>query len=735
MNKSCNRRNFIKNGLITTAGLLTVTDNSFGHYASNKLSKKREFVGIDKIENISVLVRNANINRVKWPDNIAEHLNLYIGNGRFGSCFDVYGFMNNGFRSSINESISNTMLMHADHWSRGAWGMDSFLPVARLVWVEGQELSSPIKYNQLLDIWDGILVTDMIWSHLKLKVKTYFHAKCKDLLIYEIQYDSLQEDNVLGLALVPEQNTKTGHYKEVVNGKLETIEFNNKSFYLGRLKVGSADSAVSIKLLSQDGKASFDTNNEGLLIRFSEKKGRHMLVIGVAAWGRRKEMLDDLNNADYSSHFEEESKENWHKRWGNSYVQIPDPDIQKLWMRNHYYLLASYAPEVRSPAPPTGWTNNAWPRHFPQDMTCIAAALLRLGHIDVVRSVVEFYRSNLECMKQFTKEVFGSKGVMWAWEFPIGPNSELLRNGTPNWPQYEIHNAAYPAYMAREVSKYLNDPAWSRDVAWPIIFESALFYASSLKIGTEGTWNLQVIPSMGQDESGPRNAKNYLDALYSARYSISTALVMAIELGISNSVFYQWRKILSDGLAFKNLYNPLSGVYATCQTNNGLHPLGMQKHPVQLNPLMYLPAGNLNDAEKKAYKIRYDLCEKAHQHYFKGWTVPAYLISSARIGNGEELLKDLNELKKGNMVDESWIQIFEGTQRHDRAYYTTNGGWFLSSICEAMVTDFWGETKIGNACPDSWKEVNFHNLCTNSRQLWSGGKVEGQWLTKVEQMF
>jgi len=735
MNNTLNRRFFLKNGLITTVGLLSLADRSYGLSMSNSLSEYGKFNGIDEVEKLSVLVKNANIKRDKWPGNIEEHLNLYMGNGRCGSCFDAYGLMNNGYLTSLNESISNTIIMHADHWSRGEWGLDSYLPVARIVWAEKPSLSPPIQYNQLLDIWDGILDTEMVWDKLKLKIKVYFHAMYKDLLIYDIQYESSQKENVLGLALVPEQNTKTGHYKEAVNGKLETVEFNNDSFYLGRLKVGSADSAIALKLISQEGKASLETNNEGLLVRFSESKGRHMLVFGIAAWGRSKKMLDDLNIADYSSDFENKSKDNWNKRWGNSYIQIPQPDFQKLWFRNHYYLLASYAPEVRSPAPPTGWTNNAWPRHFPQDMTCIATALLRLGHIDVVRSVVEFYRENLESMKQFTKEVFGSEGTMWAWEFPIGPNSKLLRNGAPNWPQYEIHNAAYPAYMAREVSKYINDPAWSKDVAWPIVYESALFYASSLKKGPEGAWNLQVIPSMGQDESGPRNAKNYLDALYSARYSISTALEMANEIGINNSDFYQWRKILSDGLAFKNLYNPSLGVYATCQTNNGLNSFGMQKHPVQLNPLMYLPKGSLNDAEKRAYQIRYDLCEKAHEHIFKGWTIPAYLISSARIGNGEGLLNDLNELKIGNMVDESWIQIFEGTQRHDRAYYTTNGAWFMSSLCEAMVTDFFGETKIGNACPDSWKDVSFHNLYTNSRQLWSGRKVKGRWLTKVEQLF
>jgi hypothetical protein len=732
MSQSFNRRNFLRNSFLTAAGLMTTRVASYSRLPFHLLENHQKSATTGDGQNYAALIKSANIKLEQWPSNMREHLNLYMGNGRFGSGFDVYGLMNNGYQSDTNESISNTMLMHADHWSRGEWGMDSYLTVGRVVWPE-KPSAPPTKYNQELDIRDGILYTNMIWENFNLKVKTYYHAKFKDLLIYDIRYESNQNGDAFQWAFVPERNPQSGHYKEQFHGNFETIDCSSPSFYLGRLTVGTAQSAYALKLLSTQGKASLASTTNCVGISFSGPKGHHLLVIGVAGWMRREEMLNDLKWASSTDNrLEEESKQAMHQRWGQSYIQIPDVHLQKLWLRNHYYLLASYAPEVRSPAPPTGWTNNAWPRHFPQDMTCIASALLQLGHVDVVRSVVEFYRSNLEAMKSFTSEVFHAKGVMWAWEFPIGADSKMMRNGTPNWPQYEIHNAAYPAYMAREVSKYLNNPAWAKDVAWPVVYESALFYASALKKGPEGLWNLQVIPSMGQDESGPRNAKNYLCALYAARYTISTALTMAAEIGVSNPAFQQWKKIMREGLAFQKLYEASRGIYATCQTENGLQSFGIEKHPIQLNPLIYLPGGTLNEAERKAYELRYDLCERAHEHYFKGWTVPAYLISSARIGNAEGLLRDLQELKAGNMVDDAWIQLFEGTQRHDRAYYTTNGGWYLSSLCESMITNFWGKPQIGNACPPAWQEVRFHNLYINDGQRWSGRRVNGKWQVKAE---
>jgi len=96
-------------------------------------------------------------------------------------------------------------------------------------------------------------------------------------------------------------------------------------------------------------------------------------------------------------------------------------------------------------------------------------------HLDIARAWVDFYRSRLENMQDYTQRIYGARGSMWAWEFPIGPQSELLKEGTPNWFQFELHNAAYPARMARETAQYLRDPQWAVTQAWPIVREAARF--------------------------------------------------------------------------------------------------------------------------------------------------------------------------------------------------------------------------------------------------------------------
>ena len=42
----------------------------------------------------------------------------------------------------------------------------------------------------------------------------------------------------------------------------------------------------------------------------------------------------------------------WERRWGDAYVQVPVANQQALWARSLFYMLATYGPDVASPAPP-----------------------------------------------------------------------------------------------------------------------------------------------------------------------------------------------------------------------------------------------------------------------------------------------------------------------------------------------------------------------------------------------
>jgi hypothetical protein len=674
-------------------------------------------------------IQAGNILREAWPQRQSEHLNLYLGSGRCGACFDAFGLMHNGRGGQPRTSQSNTTLMHADHWHRGAFGLDYWLPIARLVWAE-EAPSVPQNYRQELKIGAGRLRTEMAWPGLQLTFEATFHPQRRDLLAIEISYEAEGENAVPTLLLAPEVAVKT-HYDQQLKGEAHSLELDAASqWWLGRVQMGTADSALALRVISEQGNAELKAHSQGVSLSFGGAQGRHLIIIGTAGMPRRDELCEEMRAIASPGDYMAEATAAWHKRWGNAFIQVPVPEYQAMWARSLYYTLCSYAPDKHSPAAPMGWAGNNWPFHFPQDVSYIHPALLRLGHTDIARSIVEFYRGYLEEMQSFTKRIYKVEGAQWAWEFPIGHGTRLLENGTPNWFQFEIHNAAYPARMARETSLHLRDAAWTREVAWPVVRESARFFGSVLQRENDGTWGMHVTPSMGQDELGGENAKNYLDALFSAEYCLKTALAMAKELGANEPAFAQWQRILADGLAYDRLLDKKEGIRASCEGLAGAQAFGKEKHPVQLNPLIFLPLGHADGAVRRAYERRYELCAGVREKFYHGWTLAAYWLAASHMGDGEGLLGELSQALPGRYIDPNWIQIYESSTAVHAAYYVTSHGLYLQALNDALVSDFWGETQIGYACPASWNEVSFTNLRTADGRVWSGHKTGDSWHTE-----
>ena len=684
--------------------------------------------------------------RTRWPVRRQDHLNLYLGSGRMGGCVDVWGLMNNG-RSGERTSLSNTVLMHTDHWHRGAWGLDYWLPAARLCWA-GEEPAPPQQWRQELRLEEGRLWTEMSWGDLRLSLSAWFHPERRDLLAVDIEYEATREGAMPALLLAP-LTEPASWYQQHVTGTAATVASDGKSWWLARVKVGTADTALALKVLSTSGEAALVEGAEGMEISFAGEKGRHFLLIGMAAGAREAELAEDMRRVTVPEQYAAEAAQAWRRRWGEARVRVPVPEYQALWARSLFWTFCSYAPEVRSPAAPCGWSGNVWGYHFPQDLSYIHPALLRHGHLDIARSWVEFYRGYLENMQESTRRIYDADGTMWAWEFPIGPNSELLKEGAPNQFQYEIHNAAYPARMAREAAQHLGDPDWSREIAWPVVRESARFFSSILRREDDGTWGEHVIPSSGQDEMGGPDQKNYLDALFSAQYCLQTALQMAGELGERLPVeeVGRWERILREGLAYRRLYDQGTGLLATCEGLAGAQQMGKEKHPVQLNPLIFLPlsrgsspvapasrrcSAGVDEYVRRAYERRYELCAGVKDNTYYGWTLAAYWLAAAHMGDAAGLAAELGQCRPGNYVDREWVQIMETSGYPQSAYYVTSHGLYLQALGDALVSDYWGETEIGAACPEEWEEVAFEGLHTADGKVWSGEKVGREWVVEGE---
>ena len=626
--------------------------------------------------NISETIRRGNITR-EFPGQYDVPA-LYLGSGDFGGCFDETGFMNIPYQGRAH---SNSVFMHADYYHRGKYGLHYHLPVMQL------KLSSPEKPRsgrQTLDLWDGQLTTESTYDGGRISLRASFSPERRDVFALLIDYEATGTLPRVRLCGLPEISVDYGTF---LSGSLElSIVGSTPDVYSAEYtaSAGNARAVVSLRVAATGGAGvTFLPDGVTLTLGGNPGRGQIRLYIGVSAFERAPQMRRQLDES-LSDGFFDFAALSWHRRWGDNIVTVDDDDMTRLFVRSVYYILCSFSPSANCIAPPTGWTSNAWAFHFPQDFSYIAPVLLKLGHADIMRAKLDYYYRQLDTMREYTRRIYHADGTMWAWEFPIGDDSHILPDDVPNHFQFEIHNAAYVSRMAWETALCLGDDDWAKNTALPIIFETAKFYLSILKCEDDGSYGITLVPSMGQDEFGGEDAKNYLCALYAAEYSLKTALAAAERYGAAFDGAAKAREILASGIAFERLYNPEFGAYQTYECPPDEFRFGRMKHPVPLMPLTFLPKpkGELNAAELIAYRRRYDLCERAHEHFFSGWTLFDYLLAEARMGDVDAFRKDFAEIRVSDNADPELTAIYETCRTHACAYYITSHGLLAQAVIE-----------------------------------------------------
>lgn len=507
--------------------------------------------------NIKEAVSGGNIRRETLNLKKTVHIPLYQGNGVCGSCYGPFGLHNSPAAEKLysGETVSKpvagqTVFMHKNHFLRMKSNLDYLMPVLKIFWDKEPEHVS--AYSQEQDFFEATITTSFSDDHGSVKTVSWFDPENVNLAGFKIELTGKPRSILIN----PCRNF-TSHYNQMV--ELHTAEkTEDHSYRLGYCH----NSLPHFFLIKSTG--FFSKTRCGARIEL--KEGSNFLLL--SSGGGEIPYPDDSLSS---------TKSYWSKCWNKTgMVCLPDNRAQSLWIRSLAYILYSFSAHSNGfMTPPCGLSGNLWSFPFPQDLSFILPALLTTGHLDIVQTWIEFYYNQLPGMQEYTRRTFNKEGVHCPWVMPYNEVKDYLVPEPPNYCYYQLHNSGHLARMAHESVLYSGNTEWSGKFAVPLIRECAKFYADSLTRHNDGTWHFNIHPSMGQDEHGGENQKDYLCAFTSAGYCLETAL----KYNFPENTIYS--RILKDGLAFNSLYSPKHRIF--CASRSGETSIGRQKHPPQLS--------------------------------------------------------------------------------------------------------------------------------------------------------
>ena len=650
---------------------------------------------------IEELVRRGNVVRVELPS--PEDEGLYLGNGRFGAALSSLG-------------LTRQPLSHLQYWGRFCFTSaiehspstaDYLLPSLTLEWEKAPE--KVLAYHQEQDFYDGVLHTSFVGEEgRKVKVTSWFDAVEKDLAGFEIDLSAGDFPLILfaksGFQIYPFV------FQDTVEQTL-TVTPEGDNYRLELRYPASLNEAAAVFYLYSSAPVKVD----GPTVSILPGKGLNKLYLRYGA---------PVTPADRANSLKR-SVQGWHDKWAaTGWMDFPEPEMQKVWVRSMAYLLSSYDDTETGLIQPTnGLSGYPFPFHFVQDMEYIAPALMMTGHRDIVKSWVEKFAGEIPEMQAYAKHLWpSSEGIYPPWELPFGSIEGYHEPGVPVAFCYEPHNVGYLCRLAKEAGDFEGDPSWTERYVKPVVTECCRFYLSACTQGEDGQWHLSWYPSIGQDEAGGRNKTDYLCSLYSAKYCFQAAVEMGLDAD------GKMAGILTEGLAFDSLLSD-RGTWHTC---HGADDFGIQKHPVQLDGLSYFPVEPAPlPTEAKAYALRHDITDRAREPYFFGWTLGQFLLSASNMKDASGWLEDWSKMVPSGYTDPDWIQIRETSRNTGASFYVTTHGMIGQSLLRNYVNDYWGTLDIA-ACPVSEGTVRFGNIATRLGVTVSGeaGK-DGMKLTVV----
>jgi trehalose/maltose hydrolase-like predicted phosphorylase len=377
----------------------------------------------------------------------------------------------------------------------------------------------------------------------------------------------------------------------------------------------------------------------------------------------------------------------WDKLW-TSDIKIEGDDQSQQDIHSMLYHLYSFVREGTDLSPsPMGLSGLGYNGHVFWDTELWMYPSILVLHPEMAKSLVEYRYRRLDAAK---KNAFnhGYKGAMFPWE-SAGTGVEE----TPVWAlsgPFEHHITACVGIAAWNYYCVTQDKNWLREKGWPVLKETADFWASRVERNGPGQYDIKnVVAADEWAENVDNNAWTNASAKAVLKYATDAAALLGIEADPD------WTQVASN-IPILTLENGVTREHATY---NGE---GIKQADVNL--LAY-PLKEVSDPAQ----IKKDLAyyeTRVPDEGTPAMTQAIFTLLYARLGEGAKAYKFFKEGYTPNLNPP--FRVLAETKGGTNPYFATGAG----GIVQAVLMGFGGLeitpkgiVQVPSALPGQWKSL------------------------------
>ncbi len=648
-------------------------------------------------ENLSETVRRGNLRRdLDWLQKGLAFIPTYVANGSIGGLVDEFGLHS---RCNYDTNNGRTHLAHVEHFSHRHDNGGHLLRALFNLKATGFRDEPPglglaDRWEQELDLWTATCTTRWAERGSAFETRVYASWAMPHLWVWELDQDLANADDGLNLCLEFDVREAENNARKQLNKLMHDLEVVIEAAGDGLWKVVSKTDCRSSTLLFrvEDGEASVDGSR--LRIRAGKNLSLRLLYLDK---NLPAAIADDpaafLAREDHHTTHCDAALRHWE---GTGMLRLPDGTPEASWWPLYaYYLPAVLPSEPSHILVADGLTANNWGHGFPQDQWYVMLPVARLGLKALNEAQLPYYTQDLDAYRRYTRRMAKRDGLLYPWEAPFENLDNFEKDGPTNHNAYQFHNSAYVFAMAWESYRIHRDRSFLEN-NFAMLEGVVEFYINNIELSGDGgkaIFRNDEIPLRCQDEAIVHGAETVqpICSVYASLYTLPRYLEAAETLGRGDSTLLKKAMMILDrGFDLDPLIRE-DGTLRTNATDPREH--GEQKHPIQFNPLTYLPMKDWMDWEPvhETWKMRHLLCQKTREPTSLGWTFGQLAFSSARMRDGTAVEFDLGLVQRARYADPMWIQFYECSHRwgwtERIAFYFVTMQIYTKTILECLVQD------------------------------------------------